>query len=60
MPEIQDVVGPKRVAPTPTPTGKTAWPKWHIFGRDAPQGIQLRGTVVIFEFTLTSLFKTGN
>ena len=38
VPEIQDVEGPKSIAP-PT-TGQTAGPKWTIFGRETPQGSQ--------------------
>jgi len=52
VPEIQDVEGPKSIAP-PT-TGQTAGPKRTIFGRETPQGSQLRGTVAIFEFLPTS------
>ena len=36
VPEIQDVEGPKRIAPPPPPTGQTIGPKCTIFGRDSP------------------------
>ena len=48
MPEIQDVEGPKSIAPPPT--GQTTGPNYTIFGRETPQGKLLRGTVAIFEF----------
>ena len=35
VPALQDVEGPKRIAPPP-PTGQTTGPKWTIFGRDTP------------------------
>ena len=48
VPEIQDVEGPKTIAPPPT--DQTTGANWTIFGRETPQGNQLRGTVGIFEF----------
>ena len=52
VPEIQDVEGPKSIAPPST--GQPARPKWTIFRLETPQGSQLRGTVAIFEFSPTS------
>ena len=34
VPELQDVKGPKRIAPPPS--GQTTGLKWTIFGRDKP------------------------
>ena len=53
VPELQDVLGPKRVAPPPT--AQTRRPKWTIFWREPARGIQLRGIEAIFEFLSTRL-----
>ena len=46
VPELQDVEGPKSIAPPPT--GPTTSPKLTIFERETPLGNPLRGTVAIF------------
>ena len=48
VPGIQDVQGPKRVAPPPT--DQTPGPKWTRFWREPTHGIQIRGSEAIFEF----------
>ena len=52
VPELQDVQGPKRVAPPPT--AQTHEPKWTIFQQEPTRGIQLRGIEAIFEFPFMS------
>ena len=52
VPELQDVVGPKSMAPPLT--AQTAGPNWLKFFVEAPQEDTFRGIEGIFEFRLRS------